>query len=91
MNGPIRTLVNVKYLPPNSSGNLMGRWKVGVDDQGVVLLLVRRKCDLDEVWVCACVLRDEILYFLHESLSFELYGEWYKRDLRRSSQRLLVG
>ena len=72
MNGPIRTLVNVKYLPPNSSGNLMGRWKVGVDDQGVVLLLTWRERNFDQVRVCLCVLRHESLDFLHGGFSFGL-------------------
>lgn len=75
MNRPIRTLVNVKDLPLRSSGDLVRRWKVWVDNQGVVLLLVRRECDFDEVWICTRVLHDEVLYFLDGSFSIGSYEE----------------
>ena len=70
---PIRTLVNVKDFPPNSGGNLVGCRNVRVDDQGVVLLLVRRNGDFDEVRVCLRVHRHESLDFLHRSFSFWLW------------------
>jgi hypothetical protein len=43
-----------------------------MDYQGVVLLLVRRKCDFDEVWVCLCIFWDEVLDFLDRNVSFGL-------------------
>jgi len=70
---PIRTLVNVKNFPPNGGGNLVGRRNVRVDDQGVVILLARRKVDFDEVRIRLRVLRHQSLDFLHGSVSFGLW------------------
>ena len=70
MHRPIRTFVDVKDLPLCGGGDSVGCWTVWVDDQGVVLLLVRRKCDFDEVWVCFRVLWNEPPHFLYGSFSF---------------------
>jgi hypothetical protein len=69
---PIRTLVNVKDLPLSRGGDSVRCRTVWMDYQGVVLLLVRRKCDFDEVWVCLCIFWDEVLDFLDRNVSFGL-------------------
>ena len=46
-----------------------------MDNQSIVVLLLRRKCDFDEVWVRIRVLWDEVLYFLYESFSTVSYEE----------------
>jgi hypothetical protein len=43
-----------------------------MDYQGVVLLLVRRKRDFDEVWVRLRVFWDEVLDLLDRNVSFGL-------------------
>lgn len=68
--------MNVKDFPLCSGGDRVRCWTVWVDDQRVVLLLVRRKRDFDEVLVCPRVLRDELLYFLYGSFSFGSYGDY---------------
>jgi hypothetical protein len=88
---PICAFVNVKDLPLNRGGNSVRCQTVWVDDQGVVLLLVRGERDFDEIWVCPRVLRDELLDFLHRSVNFKSRRDKYKWNVLRASQRLLVG
>ena len=66
--------MNVKDFSPNSSGDPVGFWEAGVDDQGVVVFLVRRKHNFDEVLVCPRVLGQELLDFLYERHRFRLDG-----------------
>lgn len=73
--------MNVKDFPPSSGGDPVRRWMVWVDDQGVVLLLMRRECNCDVAWVSSCVFRDEVLYFLYEvsvseHLGFDVNGAY---------------
>jgi len=67
--------MNMKDLPPNSSGDSVGCWKVVVDDQRVVVLLARRKRNFDEVRVCLRILRHKLLDFLHGTISFGSWGD----------------
>ena len=65
--------MNVKYFPLYSGGDLVGRWKVGADDQGFIASLIRRNDDVDEVRVRPCILRHELLDSLCGNFSF---GSW---------------
>lgn len=61
MDRPVGAFVNMEDFPFGSGGDSMRRGTVRVYDQSVVLLLVRRKRDLDELGVRRRILRDEFL------------------------------
>lgn len=66
--------MNVKDFPPSSGRDPVRCREVWVDDQRVMLLLVRRECNYDQAWVGLCVFLGQVLYFLYGSSSSDRKG-----------------